>query len=151
MLNYLPFKPLDRPELLVQAAPLPKSGVLRLSKNKLCFLDLSDAYIHQLFPLLAGTPAQKPDYFGEGGIGAHISVVYPEESRSVPEEYLGQTHAFRVTGAFTADLGLKRYYVLGVEAPDLLRLRRKLDLPDQLAFKNFYIDLHITIGVSMLS
>lgn len=151
MLNVTPFTPLELPELVSQAKGLPSKGRLANSINNLCYLDISDAFIHQLFPLLQTTPAKKPHYFGKNLIGAHISVVYPEENRLVPEKDLGQEHHFSIKGAFTAELGLKRYYVLSVEAPTLLVIRKKLGLPDLLAFKNQWVALHITVGVCPLS
>jgi len=147
MLKPLSFTPLNLPELLTQAANLPTSGRLANSRDNLCYLDLSDDYIHQLFPFLQETEAQKPDYFGENLVGAHISVIYPEEKRLVGGSDLGQIHHFSIKGAFSADLGAKRYYVLLVNAPSLLLLRKKQGLPDRLAFKDHWIDFHITLGV----
>jgi hypothetical protein len=151
MLKTIHFTPLKNPaELILQAASLPLVGELKLSLDKLYYLKVSDAYIHQLFPLLEESAAQKPDYFGEQGIGAHISVIYPNEGRDLPDEEMDQKHPFKIQGAACADLGPKRYYVLLIEAPSLLSLRQKAGLPDLLAFKNYWVPFHLTLGVLAL-
>lgn len=142
------FIPLELPGLMEAVLHLPASGTLATSESRWTYLDVDDRYIHQLFPFFEGlnTPINKPEYFGENLAGAHITVVYPEEHKFMRHEDLGQKHSFKVKGAFSADLGLKRYFVLGVEAESLLSLRNKYGLGNQLCFKNYLIDLHITIG-----
>jgi hypothetical protein len=146
------FTPVELPELLKTALCLPTAGRLATSENKWTYLDIDNRYIHQLFPFLEihSEKINKPEYFGEGLTGAHITVIYPEENKFVHHEDLGKEHRFKVKGVFTADLGLKRYYVLGIEAPSLISVRHKYGLNSQLCFKNYIIDLHITIGTAPL-
>ena len=146
----LPVSQLNRPELEQVAATLKASGRLAESFGGLAYLDIDDAYIHQLFPLLKEPQAQKPDYFGAGSIGAHITVTYPEEGVFIRKEDLGREYAFKTTVVSTAELGLKKYYVLQVESPALLALRQHYGLPDKLQFANQWVDFHITIGVCPL-
>jgi len=90
-----------------------------------------------------------PDYFGEGSVGAHITVIYPEEGKEVNQDNLGEEHDFLIKALAAAEIGQKTYYVLFVDSPTLLQLRRKHNLPDLLRFKGYSIEFHITIGVKM--
>lgn len=140
-------KKLDLPKLLNTALLLEPIGKLALSPNKLLYLDIDDAYVHQLFPLLNSTAIQKPNYFGKGSTGAHISVIYPEERAFLFKEELNKEHQFKIKEAVIAEIGLKKYYVLIVQSPSLLEIRRRHGLSDLLDFKGYAIDLHITLGV----
>ncbi|HEX4045091.1 MAG TPA: hypothetical protein VHZ76_05435 [Gammaproteobacteria bacterium] len=138
---------LNIPELLNTASYLPSNGKLAISDNNLIYLDIDDAYIHQLFPLLENQQIKKPDYFGGKSAGAHITVIYPEENKIINDDDFNREHNFIVKDIVTAMIGLKTYYVILVESPSLLKLRRRYDLSDKLCFKGYSIGFHITIGV----
>jgi len=140
---------LDSHDILDAASKLATVGRLEISKNKLFYLDIDDAYIHNLFPLLNSYKVKLPDYFANGGSGAHISVIYPEEDRDINVNQLGQQHDFKVKDFVRAELGIKIYYVLLVESHSLLQLRREYKLSDLLSFKGYSIGFHITIGVGI--
>lgn len=150
MTTVLSTTPLLLAGLEEQCGKLPKEGTLALSPDHLSYLDITDAYIHQLFPLLQATSATKPRYFGRGMAGAHISLIYPEEKIQLQPKDLADKHSFSVESAFTAILGNKRYYALKVQAPSLISLRKRYGLAAELTFKQQLVPLHITIGVSAL-
>lgn len=137
---------LDIPEISKIALELPPIGYLETSSNY-AYLKISDAYIHQLFPFIQGKKTRKPNYFDKYSMGAHITVIYPQENRALHLEELNQEHHFKVIDAFSTVISQKRYYALKVEAPSLLEIRRKYLLPDKLNFKNHWIDFHITFAV----
>lgn len=141
--------PLKIPAILSELKDLSNRGKLAVS-DEIVFLDIDDEYIHRLFPLLKKLNVQKPDYFGEGLIGAHITVIYPEENVQIDRNEMGKEHHFSIKGVFSADINLKRYYVLMIKAPTLLELRRRYGLGDKLLFKDYLIDFHITIGVELM-
>jgi hypothetical protein len=141
---------LNIPELISAASHLSLEGKLEISDNNLVYLDVDNAYIHRLFPLLQNQQIKKPDYFGEKSAGAHITVIYPEENKTINKNDLDQKHKFIIKDIVTAQLGLKTYYVLLVESSSLLQLRKKRQLPDLLCFKGYSIGFHITIGVKIL-
>jgi hypothetical protein len=143
-------KRLNFPEIIRATSYFTSSGKLAISENNLVYLDIDDAYVHQLFPLLADKQIQKPDYFGKNSAGAHITVIYPEENKQIANEDLGQQHSFLIKDTVTAQIGPKTYYVLLVESPSLLQIRRKYGLSDSLCFKGYAIGFHITIGVKVL-
>ncbi len=145
------FKKLNIPTLFDISAKLQNQGKVLQSKNNLVYLDIDNAYIDLLFPLLTGQNAQRPHYFGEGGAGAHISIIYPEENKIFQKEDLNQPHVFSVKELVAAQIHQKIYYALLLEAPSLLQLRRKYKLPDMLDFKGYSIEFHITIGTKLLS
>lgn len=141
-------KKLDIPELISAASRFKLSGKLTKSENNLIYLDIDDAYVHELFPLLKNKQVEKPDYFKKGSAGAHITIIYPEENKKINEEDLNKKHNFLIENIVTAEIGPKTYYVLLVESSSLLQLRRKYDLSDLLCFKGYSIGFHITIGVA---
>ena len=139
--------PLKLPRIIQAARRLTANGVTQLTKNNLFCLDVDDAYVHQLFPLLKDGTIQKPDYFGAQSIGAHITIIYPEEQKKIQEKDLQKEHHFSVKEIVTAEIGPKIYYVLLVDSPSLLQLRHKYGLPDILSFEGCSIGFHITVGV----
>ena len=143
--------PLNIPEILKTALELPNTGYLDISSSYI-YLKISDDFIHKLYILLIqitqNKKIKKPNYFDKYSMGAHITVIYPEEKILANSEDIGQKHNFKIIGIFSAIVNLKKYYVLKIEAPTLLQLRRKYTLPDKLNFKNHGIDFHITFGVS---
>jgi hypothetical protein len=139
---------LNMPGLKRAAKLLSVTGKLAISHNHLVYLNIDDAYIHQLFPLLKIPNIEKPDYFCIHGVGAHISVIYPEENKEFKSKYLEEEYNFMLQDMVIAEINLKKYYVLLVDAPALLNIRREHGLPDKLNFKNYEIGFHITVGVS---
>lgn len=140
---------LKLPKLIDAAQRLSSTGSTLTTKNNLFCLNIDDNYIHQLFPLLEDPQVKKPNYFGEKSVGAHITIIYPEESKNIDAYDLQQEHGFFVKNIVTAEIGQKIYYVLLVDSPSLLQLRRKYNLPDLLSFKGYSIGFHITIGVKI--
>ncbi len=98
--------------------------------------------------LLPDDGIKKPDYFSEKTTGAHITIAYPEEGKTINQEDLSQEHSFFIKKLVTAEIGQKQYYVLLVESSSLLQLRKKYQLPDLLSFRGYSIGFHITIGVT---
>lgn len=140
---------LQNPDIISVASLLPQKGRL-VSSQGYTYLDIDNDYIHNLFPLLNDPKVCKPDYFDKYTMGAHITVIYPEETRLTKVEEVGQEFTFNIKSAYSGDLGPKRYYFLTVNAPALLKLRRKYGLPDLLSFKNYLIEFHITFAVAPL-
>lgn len=99
-------------ELDKKVSGLATRNKLAISSNNLVYLDVHDDYIHRLFPLLENQKIKKPDYFGAGSAGAHISVIYPEENILVSSDDLNKDHEFKIKGVFAAEIGLKKYYAL---------------------------------------
>lgn len=137
---------LNVPKILETAATLSTVGQLGIINNNYLYLKVDDAFIHQLYPLLQVAQVNKPDYFGAGGIGAHISVIYPEENKIINLPELKQEHEFTVKHVATALIRDKLYYAVLVEAPTLLAIRKQFQLPELLSFKGHDICFHITIG-----
>lgn len=133
--------------LLARASQLSTIGRLACSKENLIYLDITDDYIDCLLPLITMSGVKKPKYFDGEGIGAHISVIYPTEFIMPPTFTKGEQHRFQITGFYSAEIEQKHYFVLGVSAPSLLAIRKLNGLSNELLFKNYRVDLHITIGI----
>lgn len=146
-MRLLPFTKLHLPRLLSVAKKIPPVGYIQATEDNLIYLDVDDAFVHSLFPLLHHKAARKPNYFEENLIGAHISVIYPEEARLLRAEDSGQEHRFSLLDVYSAELDDRLYFVLMIESPSLVAFRQRYGLEDQPTFKQHRIKLHITIGV----
>lgn len=136
-------------------ANLSQCGTLQKSSDGLVYLKISDRYIDDLYPLLQSTLPDsersalcKPPYAGKGGVGAHISVIYPAELptpiTSFPEK--GRKECFSLSGIAYVEPEqgpFQRVYYVRAISSDLGSLRKNYSLPPQ--YKNH--DFHITIGV----
>jgi hypothetical protein len=128
-------------------------GKLKLLDGNYLYLDVSNDYIHTLYPLLENNIKEKvsqPNYFTDekNHIGAHASVIYPEE-KSIQNisGCLGKYYDFTVQGLFVKDVHAKRYYALKIQSPELLTLRQQNQLPNELNFRGNNISFHITLAV----
>lgn len=142
----------ESPALTYAQQELPRHGVLQKTEEGLLYLKVSDRYIYELLPLLPDV-LSPPPYFGKGLIGAHISIIQPEEidwTKPPVLPPLGNRYPFTIGHfAWATPQHISkaaRVYFLTVEAPELVKIRTDAGLSPQ--FKEH--DLHITIGVQYL-
>ena len=130
------------------AASLNTEGTMQ-QRGDYCYLNIDDGFIHQIHPLLAHYERiEKPDYFNDPNpIGAHISVIYPEEMVRVLPSQLDGIHRFSVSGLMKAQYGTKDYFMLSVIAPSLSAFRQLQYLSSRPIWKRQEIMFHITVGV----
>lgn len=126
---------------------LPTEGVLKNLKG-FVYVDLDDAYIHELVGLI-GEGFLEPPYFGtEDLVGAHITVAYPEEMGERVVEECGQVIHFTPKECHVVHPpkweGIDQVCFVTVEAPELDQIREKYGLP-----KRVY-EFHITIGIKAM-
>lgn len=114
-----------------------------------CYLNIDDRYIDHIYPMLAQYGrVDKPDYFSmPDGIGAHISVIYPEEMVRVLPSSVGQKYTFSVCGLFKAQYEGKVYFALSITSPSLSAFRQLHYLTPRPIWKRQEVMFHITIGV----
>lgn len=127
---------------------LDATGILRQSGNGMVYIEVPDAYIHNLFPFIQEEGFVLPTSLdGPNALGAHISVIYGGEAQNYR---IGGVHErnfkvfFKISGCKIVPLNQADYEsacVLSIEAPHLDKLRKKYGLP---AMKYEY---HITIGM----
>ena len=123
---------------------LPHTGVLLQKSDGFVYLKVDDAYIHALFPKLKAHGFHKPPYFRRpDAVGAHISVMYNEETRQrQPIEEVGQVFQFTPSKlAMVRVRGRSQYVILEVQAPELEALRKKYGLSPMLKQHAFHISL----------
>jgi hypothetical protein len=129
----------------------PHSGILKFTEDFL-YVDLDDAYIHELTPFIQEEGFEEPPYFGDHLVGAHISVIYPKEIKQhgfTKFDEVGQTINFSIKECKIVKphewRGVDAIYVIVVDALKLKEIRKKYGLPEgDLGF-------HITIGVKYKS
>ncbi len=139
-------KELSNARILNRAGKLSPRGQVH-HKEKYCYLKVDDNYIHDIYPLLSGYgQIQKPDYFKDG-VGAHISIIYPEEGLHHFNYDTGIEHEFSVVKFVKTRFQSDMYYVLVVDAPTLSSMREQHQLDARPTFKQQKIFFHITIGV----
>jgi hypothetical protein len=126
--------------LAVSVVELPQCGLLRKDAKGFVYVALDDRYIHELVP----EGFEEPPYFGDGLVGAHISVMSAEEGCHLELEELGCQVEFCVERCeivhppLWAERDLA--YLIIVEAPALDLLRERYGLPPK------EYPFHITIG-----
>lgn len=125
---------------------LPHEGVLTDNGRGFVYLKVDDRYIKALFPMLQLNKFVIPPYFRrKDSPGAHISVMYVEETKRLPRiEEIGKKFSFTPKQVVFVPLRNVQYIVLQVDSPDLEALRKKYNLKPKL--KNH--DFHITIAKS---
>ncbi|KGP62387.1 hypothetical protein EP47_06355 [Legionella norrlandica] len=133
---------------LQKARNLRAEGILQ-QRDNYCYLKIDDDYIHFIHPILSVYDAiDKPDYFKPpDDVGAHISIIYPEENISLNRKHIGQRHRFSIDGLIKARFGLKEYFALSITSPSLVAFRQKYCLDPKPTFKGQQIVFHITVGV----
>lgn len=126
---------------------LPCHGVLK-NANGFIYVDIEDRYIHELIQFIVQQGYEEPPYFGDGLVGAHITVMNQAEGIKAVEE-CGQLIEFVPLSCQVVRpeklRGVLEAYLVIVEAPELDLLREKYHLVSR---KHPY---HITIGVKYSS
>ncbi|WP_019215717.1 hypothetical protein [Legionella tunisiensis] len=128
---------------------LTAEGVIQ-QRDNFCYLKIDDDYIHLTHPLLNEHGViEKPAYFiPPDDVGAHISIIYPEENK-IPQIAIEQKHHFSICGLLKARYGLKEYFALVVNSPSLAAFRQKHHLAARPTFKSqevFFI-LRLASGI----
>lgn len=126
---------------------LPLSGILR-DADGFVYVDLDDRYIFDLIKLIEDKGFEIPPYFGRPDlVGAHITVMYPEEFQTLNIEHVresGEVISFSPIDCKIIHplklLEIDEIYILLIEAPQLIELRKKYGLPP------VKYDFHITVG-----
>lgn len=144
-MQYLNITSFRNKKLLEHAKTLSHQGCIKLSPEKLLYLDIDDRYIHDLCPMLDDPNIEKPDYFSMG-IGSHISVIYPNEFHQSIFK-VGMNTTFEINNLFRAETNEKIYFALTVNSPELLKIREMNQLDKKLNLNGYIVDMHTTIGV----
>jgi hypothetical protein len=128
---------------------LPSCGDLQEVKGQFVYVKVDDQYIYRLQEFIKEDGYEVPPYFGSPDlVGAHISVIYPEEMKrygifDIAE--LGEKICFQIKGCEIIHpphwKNVDLVYIITLNAPKLDQLRGKYGLS-----KRKY-DFHITIGI----
>ena len=133
-----------QPKALEEAAKLSHQGSLKLKENGFVYLDVPNTFITEIIPLLDYPGILRARPTASRSMGAHISVFHEMEN-VVPDE-LGTEFSFELKEirSFTLHTrdGLKKLWVIAVDAPQLEALRESYGLPPKL--KGY--DFHVTLG-----
>lgn len=142
------FTELPEQSVIEKATSFNAEGIMQ-QRGDYCYLNIDDCYIHQIYPLLAHYEhVEKPDYFTEPDpIGAHISVIYPEEMVRVLPSQMNEKHRFSVSNLIKAQYGTKDYFLLSVVSPSLSAFRQLHYLSPRPIWKKQNIMFHITVGI----
>jgi hypothetical protein len=125
---------------------LPHQG--RLMKTDNCFLYLkvsNDYIIEALNELGKQRKVEAPAFFGQGAVGAHITVIEANEiqGRKMKLPPSGTVFSFKITGFVSVDVanehGSKRIYMYLIDAPELAQIRTDNGLPPKVRGHDFHI------------
>lgn len=132
-----------QPLAMKQTYNLPNQGILKQKSNGFVYLDVDNSYITSLIPTLQCSGELRPLPTAARSLGAHISVFNEQENVS-PEE-LNTPFEFSVKEirSFTLHTrdGLKKQWVIAVDAPQLEQLRTKYGHKEKLQGHDFHISL----------
>lgn len=143
---------IDAPQVLSYAQDcLAHKGPLEKTEDGFVYVKVSDDYIFETVELLGNGEIDPPPYFGEGKVGAHITVIEAIESKekrlNLP---LGKPIAFKIVNFASVDVkndeGIRRIYFFTVDAPELERIRKA----NGLSPKIHGYDFHITAAIENL-
>jgi len=149
----LTFTKYNLPNLVKMISCLTSTGKITRTNTGYIYADIDNEFIHRSFALLKNTldiNIQKPDYFSldTDFIGAHISLVYPEENQTSEADFFDAQCHFSVEDIFSTVLDSKTYYGLKIVSQDITQFRKNLGLPEFLSIKGHTVFPHITIAVS---
>ncbi len=137
----------DQPNASLELFNLPNFGTLKQKENGFIYLDVDNGFINNIVSNLEIEGRLQPRPTASQSIGAHISVFH--ESEAVLPKELGSPFSFdtKEIRSFTLHTrdGLKKLWVVAVNAPELELLRDSYGLSTKL--KGF--DYHITLGKQM--
>ncbi|MCE5318417.1 MAG: hypothetical protein LLG04_13790 [Parachlamydia sp.] len=132
-------------EKLIQWARehLPQTGILKEQPGGFVYLKVDDGYINQLSAKLSEVGYLKPPYFrSSASPGAHISIFYKDERHQTGRiAEIGKTFSFKITHLAFVPPTNRRYLVLQVDSPELMRLREKYGLSPKLKGHDFHITI----------
>jgi len=135
----------DAPEALQYAQEmLPHKGPLRRTNEGFVYVKVPNDYILEVLPLLHVGKVETPAYFGQGMVGAHITVISTEEAKgkTLTLPPMRTQIPFKIVNLSSVDLkndyGSKRVYMFLVDAPELQQIRAANDLPPKV--------FHITVA-----
>lgn len=125
---------------------LPKEGRLIASSRGWIFVKVDDRYIYELIPFIEGINA--PPYFAfTQSIGAHISLIHPQEKYKKEAIPLGQTIPFNlISYRVCAPKNwpqVEEVHFLEVSSPLFGQVRQLAQLPSDPLENPF----HITFGI----
>lgn len=122
-------------------------GTLRQRDNGFLYLDISNNVIHGMYSLIDEEDIDKPPYFGDGEVGAHVSVAYEEEVEDLEIKEIGKEYNFKLGKFYSTNPEgwdkMERVWFVEVVAPELEKLRKKYGLSKLLNGHKF----HITVAV----
>ena len=137
----------NQPVAFEQALSIPAIGTLKQNKNGFIYLDVENAYISEVIPLMNYPGEIRPRPTTSKSIGAHISVFHEKEAiqpLELGEQFLFNIQDIRSFTLHTRD-GLKKLWVISTDSPELETLRESYGLSPKL--KGY--DYHIALGKQM--
>lgn len=160
-----PYQTYNYPELIDHInLNLESKGYLECDPNSnYCYLKIDNQFIYDSFSFLQDkleNPAlQIPDYFSpeKNAIGAHITLVYPEEKNSGQVQDFVQSiksnrfFQFEANELISMKIFNKTIFALTVDCKELYEIRKNYGLPQKLNYHGLQVPLHITVAVIVRS
>lgn len=133
----------NQPVAIEVAQTLSNEGILKQKDNGFVYLDVSNAFIDKIIPLLEYPGELRKRPTAARSMGAHISVF--EEKEDIHPDELDSNFSFNVQEirSFTMHTrdGLKKLWVIAVNSPELEQLREKYGCSPKLKGHDFHITL----------
>ena len=128
-------------------------GTLKQKDDGFVYLDVSNNVIHGLFSLIDEENIEKPPYFDNGGIGAHISVVSSQEAeeqlKDIKIDEIGDEINFQLLDIKSTKPDgwkeMERVWFVQVESTKLKEIREKYGLSK--TYNRQGHNFHVSIAV----
>ncbi len=151
-LSFIAIQPCSTSQAFQKAlSTIPCVGILCQKPTGYLYLKVSEDFIDKLLPLIEPGSTQRLVVSDrpENDVGAHISIVYPDEiKKAVTVPDLGRTIDFTIQDLFfyTASVHRKSYMVLTVQSRALEALRIAVHLHKEHFYEGVQVPFHITIA-----
>ena len=100
------------------------SGILKREEDGFIYVDVNDDFIWRGIEVIKVIGFKEPPYFGEGGVGAHITVMDTLEGKTVDiSDILGMKIDFTFEEFVTVMTGTREYFLMVVRADILHQIR----------------------------
>ena len=118
-----------------------RSGILKREEDGFTYVDVNDDFIWRGIEVIKVIGFKEPHYFGEGGVGAHITVIDTLDGKTVDiSDIQGMKIDFTFEEFVTVITGTREYFVMVVRA-DILH-----QIIEEKGLKKIKHPFHITIG-----
>lgn len=105
---------------------MPSSGLLKTTDQGLVYVEIDDNYVGAILKQLKDS--RYMIYRSASIVGPHITVMFAVETKGKNIKEFGQQIKFKPIGFYTITMADREYFMLAIEAPELIKIRARYGL-----------------------